>query len=116
MLLGLLLAQPVHVRVRAEPNPTTWMASRHARHSSENACGRGSAHDSCQSARARLLGGEQPADYAPGCLRPGAGSARAGPWGLRDGRTLTAELLDGGPLFRLLPRLRELLVSGPHGL
>lgn len=30
--------------------------------------------------------------------------------------TLTAQLLDGGPLFRLLPRLCQLLVPGPHGL
>lgn len=37
-------------------------------------------------------------------------------WGLREGKTLTAELLDGGPLLRLLPRLGELLISGPHSL
>lgn len=37
-------------------------------------------------------------------------------WGLQEGRTLTAELLDGGPLLRLLPGLGKLLISGPHGL
>lgn len=37
-------------------------------------------------------------------------------WGLLEGRTLTAELLDGGPLLRLLPGLGKLLISGPHGL
>lgn len=42
--------------------------------------------------------------------------ARAGPSGPRKGRTLTAQLLDGGPLLRLLPRLGELLVPSPHGL
>lgn len=46
----------------------------------------------------------------------GSGSARARPPGLRKGRTLTAQLLNGGPLLRLLPRLGELLISGPHGL
>lgn len=38
----------------------------------------------------------------------GSGDGRAG--------TLTAQLLDGGPLLRLLPRLGELLISGPHCL
>lgn len=37
-------------------------------------------------------------------------------WGLQEGRTLTAELLNGGPLLRLLPGLGKLLVSGPHSL
>lgn len=33
-----------------------------------------------------------------------------------DEGALTAELLNGGPLLRLLPGLGELLVPGPHGL